>query len=348
MKSFTTQPIFFERNRVYRIYEGGFLFSDFFGDPPIDNNYPEEWVASTVQALNGGDNPKEGLSFIKGTNITLKELFDEFPEEMVGTKKSFHLLVKLLDSSIRLPLQVHPDSSFSQKYFNSKLGKTEMWLILATRENAGIHFGFKDKMTPEHFKQLIAASETDKEALSSCLNYIPVKPGEIYLVPSKMVHAIGKGCLILEIQEPTDFTIQPEYWCGDYKLNEKEMYLGLTQEEALGCFNYSIYGKDSIHISKKVPTIITERNGMKKESLMTYQDTPCFAANRYTIHNSTFTLTTAPAIYIVTNGSGSIIGNSYKKDIAKGDYFFLPYASKDTFSISTNEMLQLVECLPAL
>jgi hypothetical protein len=52
-----------------------------------------------------------------------------------------------------------------------------------------------------------------------------------------MVHAIGCGCLLLEVQEPTDFTIQPERWCGEYKLSDREMYLGLDREKALECFD---------------------------------------------------------------------------------------------------------------
>ena len=56
------EPIFFERNRVFRVYQGG-SFHQFFGDPPEDGSYPEEWVASTVRALNkqsGGE--YEGIS----------------------------------------------------------------------------------------------------------------------------------------------------------------------------------------------------------------------------------------------------------------------------------------------
>ena len=47
------------------------------------------------------------------------------------------------------------------------------------------------------------------------LLYIPVKLGDVFFVPARMVHAIGEGCLILEVQEPSDFTIQPEHWCAD-------------------------------------------------------------------------------------------------------------------------------------
>ena len=49
---FYDYPIFFEKNRVFRVYKGGKLFADFFGDDSADGNYPEEWVVSSVHALN--------------------------------------------------------------------------------------------------------------------------------------------------------------------------------------------------------------------------------------------------------------------------------------------------------
>ena len=71
------------------------------------------------------------------------------------------------------------------------------------------------------------------------LESYPVKAGDIIYIPAKMVHAIGAGCLLLEVQEPTDFTIQPERWCGDYHLSDKQMYLDLDKETALKVFDYS-------------------------------------------------------------------------------------------------------------
>ena len=66
MEKLFERPIFFERNRVFRIYKGGLLFHDFFGDEAKDGNYPEEWVASSVRAMNlDSTNEKEGISKIK-------------------------------------------------------------------------------------------------------------------------------------------------------------------------------------------------------------------------------------------------------------------------------------------
>ena len=74
MEKLFERPIFFERNRVFRIYKGGLLFHDFFGDEAKDGNYPEEWVASSVRAMNlDSTNEKEGISKIKGTELYLDE-----------------------------------------------------------------------------------------------------------------------------------------------------------------------------------------------------------------------------------------------------------------------------------
>lgn len=344
MKQYTEVPLFFERNRVYRVYLGGYLFSDLLGDRKEDSNYPEEWIASTVHAINDKSaGEKEGLSVIEGTEVTLRELIEAYPEEMTGTTQGLGILVKYLDSAIRLPLQAHPDQEFSKQYFHSKFGKTEMWLILATRENANICFGFKDKITEEEFSKVIEESRVNKDIMNNYLNRVPVKPGEIYFIPAKAVHAIGEGCLILEVQEPTDFTIQPEYWCGDHLLNDQEMYMGLPKEVALKCFDYSIYGTECLKTSKKEPVLVYDSKEYKKEALISEKDTDCFHVNRYSIATK-MVMSENPAIFIVTKGTGVIRGAKYSREIKKGDYFYLPNAARNMYEVIAKEPLELIEC----
>ena len=72
-KQLWQRPVFFDRNRVYRVYLGGKLFHDFLGDAPEDGFYPEEWVASTVHAMNAvSKGPFEGISMIEGTIFRLR------------------------------------------------------------------------------------------------------------------------------------------------------------------------------------------------------------------------------------------------------------------------------------
>ena len=161
-----------------------------------------------------------------------------------------------------------------------------------------------------------------------------------------MIHAIGAGCMILEVQEPSDFTIQVEAWCVNYKVSDAEKYLGLEKETALECFDFNTFGDEATAKSKITPKIILDSNGVKKESLIGYDDTPCFAVNRYTLNNSSISLEEAPAIYLVTNGNGQLSWDleKSKRDISKGDYFVIPHCIKGQVSLSGN--IEIAECLP--
>lgn len=104
-KQFWQRPVFFDRNRVYRVYLGGKLFHDFLGDAPEDGFYPEEWVASTVHAMNAvSKGPFEGISMIEGTDLPFTKLLEEHRKDCLGSRKTLGVLVKYLDSAIRLPM----------------------------------------------------------------------------------------------------------------------------------------------------------------------------------------------------------------------------------------------------
>lgn len=336
---FYNEPIFFEKNRVFRVYTGGKLFSDFFGDDSTDGFYPEEWVASSVKALNEGSTDEyEGVSKIKGKDLYLNDAVDKYKAEILGSRDDLGILTKILDSAIRLPVQAHPDKAFSEKYFSSKYGKEESWIILATRPDAKIFFGFKDGVTLADFENAIDESESGSNTMENLLCSIDVKAGDVIYIPAKMVHAIGSGCLLLEVQEPTDFTIQPERWCGEYKLSDKEMYLGLDREKALECFD----------ISKRYPAPLTpktlkDENGVKYEAIIDESITKSFAVRSVTLSGGSFELGRGAAVYVVTEGSGAIIGDGYKTDIKKGDYFLMPESAKGKYSINGNN-IKVVEC----
>lgn len=346
IKSILQNPIFFEQNRVGRVYLGGAGFADFFGDDSTDGFEPEEWVVSSVKAINKViRREKEGVSKIKGTDIFFDTLLENHKKELLGDRESFSVLTKVLDSAIRLPVQAHPDKEFSRKHFNSEYGKAESWIVLATRPDACIYFGFKDKISKQEFAQAVEQSKTDKTAMEKLLNKIPAHVGDVYFVPAKMVHAIGYGCLILEIQEPTDFTIQPEYYCGDYLLNDREMYIGLDHDIALDVFDYSVFGQDAIKLGKKTPIVFENSNGIKAEHLITYKDTPCFAVDRYTVTGSQLEIKDKPAVYVVTDGYGEIVCNNNCTPIKKGDYFFLG-CSADDCQIKSSDKIEFIVCLP--
>lgn len=335
-----TEPIFFERNRVRRVYSGGKLFNGFFGDAPEDGFLPEEWIASSVKSLNNEmESEKEGISRIKDSDIFFDELIEKYPSDMLGSSQKMRILVKILDSAVRLPAQAHPDKAFSKKYFNSEYGKTESWIVLDTRPGAKIYFGFKGGVNKEIFAAAIDASKADKDAMERLMEYSEPKRGDVFLVPAKTVHAIGAGCLILEVQEPTDFTIQPEHWCDEYELNDREMYMGLSKEDAIGCFNF-----EKSPDTKLVPEVVWDKEGVKIERVIKPSDTDCFVVNRITLEGGKFKLNIKDSygVYIVTDGNGELISDGYSKKIKKGDYFFMPACLMNKFSVKGN--VELVEC----
>ena len=106
------------------------------------------------------------------------------------------LLVKLLFTSERLSVQVHPDDGE-----DGQRGKTEMWHILAAEPGATIALGFREPITRE---RLWDASRTGE--VEHLLNWMPVKAGETYFTPAHTVHAIGAGVVLAEIQQNCDLT----------------------------------------------------------------------------------------------------------------------------------------------
>ena len=112
----------------------------------------------------------------------------------------FPMLIKFIDARDNLSVQVHPSDDYALAHENS-FGKTEMWHILEAEAGAGIYLGFKKDVAKEEFEGAIAENR-----LTELLNFYPVKAGETYFIPSGTLHAIGRGCLICEIQQNSNLT----------------------------------------------------------------------------------------------------------------------------------------------
>lgn len=106
------------------------------------------------------------------------------------------LLVKLIFTSERLSVQVHPDDGE-----DGLRGKTEMWHILEAEPGAAIALGFREPISRE---QLLESARTGE--IEKLLNWLPVKAGDTYFTPAHTVHAIGAGIVLCEIQQHSDVT----------------------------------------------------------------------------------------------------------------------------------------------
>jgi len=353
----------FKTNRVSRTYKGGKLLEDFKNSGNIfDSNKPEEWIGSTIIARNYNENKNnEGLSFINnnGEDIRLRELLKEDPNFYLGQKHidkfglNTALLVKLLDSAERLSIQVHPGKKDAKKYFNSIHGKTEAWYILNKRNikdhSSCIWLGFKPGITEDKWRKMFIEQNVD-EMLKS-MHKFNVEPGDVYLIDGGIPHAIGAGCFLLEIQEPTDLTLRVEKVKFQGKEAPEELYhQGIGFDKMFNCFNYKGYTRDEIlgknKLKKKVKNF--NKNNVVYD-VITYEDTDCFSMEEYFIKKNYIFENNEKrfSIFIVISGKGEVILNGNKTTLNRGESYFLPAGvNKLIFKNKFDEGLKLLRCLP--
>jgi len=355
-------PIFFAENRVWRCYVGGALLGRFRGTTPEEDSHrPEDWLASTVRAINGehSQGPEEGLArALKADGSPgplLTALLREHADTLLGEDHTSRygvnigILCKYLDSAVRLPVQCHPDKALAKEYYNSIYGKAESWHILDTRVIKGqppyLLMGFKEGFTREKFAAAVLAH--DPALLVGMLHKVPVAPGETYFIPGRMPHAIGPGVLILETQEPSDCVVRAEPFCGDTPLSDRDRWGPLTPEQALRVFEPRGSSEKALldRVRAKGDRVSADEGGEVVE-LIGRAHTEAFAVRRVTVTGKLkVALPRSFGIAVVTGGSGTVRWSGGKRDIRRGDYFLQP-ATVEQMEYTAAGPMSLVLCLP--
>ncbi|MEP0266190.1 type I phosphomannose isomerase catalytic subunit [Dokdonia sp.] len=163
----------------------------------------------------------ENQSIITNGSLKGKELGEvvtAFAKAILGTSvverfgTSFPLLIKYIDAADDLSVQLHPDDVLAAQLHKGK-GKTEMWYILKADSGAQLIIGFKDKMTLEQFDTCVANTTVNDH-----LQYIDVQEGDSFFISAGLIHAIGKGIVLAEIQQTSDIT----YRVFDYNRKQQD------------------------------------------------------------------------------------------------------------------------------
>tara|TARA_R110000744_G_scaffold22171_7_gene57061 strand:- start:2338 stop:3414 length:1077 start_codon:yes stop_codon:yes gene_type:complete len=349
----------FTSNRVWRTYQGGKLLDTIEGkENPQDTSFPEDWIGSTVEARNvGREHISEGLAMVKdeaGQSVPFRDLLQKNQEYFLGksgdTPRSLDdiPLVKYLDSSTRLHFQAHPTREFAQERLGMPRGKTEAYVILETREDVAdpyIYAGFQRSPSREELKTWIETQ--DIASIESCFDRIPVKPGDVFLLPGGRPHALGEGILMLEIMEPSDLAVRFEFERCGYVIPEQARFMGRDIETALDVFNF-----DPVPIEKvdeefrcipKVLSLDEDNNGL--EELIGSKDTACFTVKRASVNNSFKRKESAFFYGIVTEGSGTFRIGDEVTNLKRWDRFFCP-AGVSEFEYQTELGMSILECYP--
>lgn len=157
----------------------------------------------------------DGMSIVSGgefSGMTLGQVLEKNPQYLGSKSREFPILVKFIDAASDLSIQVHPDDSYARENENDN-GKTEFWYVLDAEEGAELIYGFEHAMDR---KKLWRAIEEGR--LETMLHHIPVHKGDVFLVKPGTVHAIGKGVVIVEVQESSNVT----YRLYDYDRRDKD------------------------------------------------------------------------------------------------------------------------------
>ncbi|MCU0104106.1 class I mannose-6-phosphate isomerase [Acholeplasma vituli] len=211
------EVLFLSPEFKYRIW-GGTRLKEFYNQTLPFENTGEAWAISAHK--NGPSTVLNGPY----KSMTLDHLYSRH-RNLFGNVESneFPLLIKIIDANDDLSVQVHPDDQMAKQYHS--LGKTECWYILDASEDAYIIYGHK-ALSKADFLECVEHNKWD-----NLLNKVPVKKGDFFFIPAGMVHALGKGIVILETQQSSDITYRLyDYDRIDKDNQKRELHLDLGVE----------------------------------------------------------------------------------------------------------------------
>lgn len=229
------QPLVLPANQpANRFYRGGPQISAFRADAsqlPCGAYDPEDWIASST-CCHGQDTL--GLTKLSNGKF-LKDEIQAHPESWLGPEhvkaygsESTGVLVKLLDAGQRLPVHAHPHRDWARKHVEgAKYGKAELWFVL---QPGLMRVGLKETLSPERLREIVDGQ--DVETLLGLMHAVPLERGQAVYIPPGVIHAIGEGMLIAEVQEPSDLSVFCEW--RDFPIDgAKDGHLGLGFDVAL-------------------------------------------------------------------------------------------------------------------
>ncbi len=280
---------------------GGTRLRDEYGKIGDSQRLAESWELSTHA---------DGMSVISGGEfhgMTLADFMEKYPES-VGEKcrGNIPVLIKLIDAKDNLSIQVHPDNAYAMANEGDN-GKTEMWYIVDCNEDSSIIYGFKNSLTKDEFAAAIA-----ENTLLDKVNVVPVKKGDVFLIEAGTLHAIGKGCLIAEIQQCSNVTYRVyDYDRRDSNGNPRQLHI----EKAIDVTNLN---------PQKIPVQSHKNNNgllLECEYFRVSAENISGAGGEH-FNSDSFTH------ILVLDGVGEIVSAEESLKLQKGDSFFVTASEK--------------------
>lgn len=281
---------------------GGTKLINEWGKTSLEPTIAECWELSMFP---GCESVVDDIAFRDYTLSTLYQKYPDFFGEKIKNFDDFPILIKLIDASNNLSVQVHPSDEYALKNEGS-LGKTEMWYIADAEEGASIYYGFNRDVTREEVETAIK-----NNTVTELLNKVDVKKGDAYFVPSGTVHALLRGVTVIEVQESSNLTYRVyDYDRRDKNGNPRELHI----EKALNVMNFARAEK-APEIPAKIRSDGTEIRKLAECSYFTVKEVKV-NGGEYIIYTGDCFKT-----FTVAEGTGKFSNGT---EIHKGETWFLP------------------------
>jgi mannose-6-phosphate isomerase len=343
------KPIALAANQPQRFYRGGAGIARFRGTPQPGPDRPEDFIGSTTEVFGGGGG---GLTMLDDGRA-LRDVIEEDPGLFLGPAhvtaygSDTGLLVKLLDTGERLLVHFHPDAEFATRHLGGRHGKSEAWIIVDVTdvpgdESAGyVYFGFSAGVAAPVVADWV--SRQDTAAILGAMNKIPVKPGDVFFVPAGIPHAIGAGILLVELQEPTDFSILLE-WAGYNIDGPAEGHLNLGFDVALQALDRRGWTDERVAaIRAESPPSPDGARVAQATELLPQAARAFFRAEWVIVSGGTLTFPPGFAIVIVLNGHGTLDTGAGSLELRRGAAALIPFGAG---AAELTGDLTLLRCLP--
>lgn len=206
---------------------------------------PKAWGGTRLGALYGSSTPRLGEAWLcadlASTSVsgaggqamisdvlapashgprTLHEVVQADSEALLGFRAlRFPLLVKLLDAAEHLSVQVHPSPTYAASHPAAHL-KSEAWYVLEAEPGAVLMLGVRDITSPAGLAAAALAG-----TLADRVERVPAEAGRCCWLPSGLVHALGGGSLVFEVQTASDTTFRLYDWAAEYARAPREMHV---------------------------------------------------------------------------------------------------------------------------
>lgn len=210
---------------------GGRRLADLGRDLPDGQLVGESWDVADLDP--GGTSVPDPVSRVASgphAGRTLAELIATEPEQLLGRTRAtaggrFPLLVKHLDAREHLSVQVHPSDAVLADQPGTHL-KTESWVVVHAEPGAELMLGVVDGVAPDDVEAAFGTPD-----LVPMIRRVPAQVGDVHHVPAGLLHALGAGIVVAEVQTPSDTTYRLYDWTGEYGRAPRELH----RERAMQC-----------------------------------------------------------------------------------------------------------------